>query len=46
MSFKEHAKKFKSDIPEIFLALKDKDTPVIAKISAAVTIAYALSHGT
>ena len=42
-SLKERAKKLKSDIPAIFLALKDKDTPIIAKILAAVTVAYALS---
>lgn len=33
----------KSDIPAIFLALKDKDTPVAAKMLAAITVAYALS---
>jgi len=43
MNFKERAQKLKSDIPAIFLALKDKDTPIIAKILAAVTVAYALS---
>lgn len=43
MNFKERAKKLKSDIPAIFLALKDNDTPIIAKILAAVTVAYALS---
>ena len=32
----------KSDIPAIFLALKDKETPLAAKILAAVTVAYAL----
>ena len=42
-SLKERAKKLKSDIPAIFLTLKDKDTPIIAKILAAVTVAYALS---
>ncbi len=42
-SLKERAKKLKSDIPAIFLALKDKETPIIAKILAAVTVAYALS---
>ena len=42
-SLKERAQKLKSDIPAIFLALKDKDTPIIAKILAAVTVAYALS---
>ncbi len=43
MNFKERAKKLKSDIPAISLALKDNDTPIIAKILAAVTVAYALS---
>ncbi len=43
MNFKERAQKLKSDIPAIFLALKGKDTPIIAKILAAVTVAYALS---
>lgn len=40
---KERAKKLKKEIPAIFLALKDKDTPVIAKILAGLTVAYALS---
>lgn len=31
------------DIPAIFLALKDKDTPIIAKFFACITVAYALS---
>lgn len=43
MNLKSRAKKLKSDIPAIFLALNDKETPIIAKIFAAVTIAYALS---
>lgn len=43
MNLKERAKQLKSDIPVIFLALKDKETPIIAKIIAGVTIAYALS---
>ena len=43
MSLKTSAKKLKSDIPAIFLALKDKNTPVVAKIFAAITVAYALS---
>lgn len=43
MDFKERAKRLKSDIPAIFLALKDADTPIIAKILAAITVAYALS---
>ena len=43
MDLKTRAKKLKSDIPAIFLALKDKETPIIAKIFAGITVAYALS---
>lgn len=43
MNLKERAKKLKTEIPAIFLALKDKDTPVMAKLFAAFTVAYALS---
>ena len=43
MNLKERAKKLKMDIPTIYLALKDKDTPVSAKIFAGITVAYALS---
>lgn len=43
MNLKENVKKLKQDIPTVFLALKDKDTPVAAKVVAAVTVAYALS---
>lgn len=43
ITIQSRAKKLKSDIPALFLALKDEDTPVAAKILAAVTVAYALS---
>lgn len=43
MSLKERAKRLKADIPAISIALKDKETPVIAKIFAGITIVYALS---
>ena len=43
MSLKEKAKQLKTDIPAIFLALKDKKTPWFAKLLAALTVAYALS---
>ncbi|MGN0675413.1 MAG: YkvA family protein [Oscillospiraceae bacterium] len=43
MDMKSRAKQLKTDVPAVFLALKDKETPVIAKILAAVTVAYALS---
>jgi len=40
---KDRAKKLKTDIPAVFLALKDKRTPWYAKILAAVIVVYALS---
>ncbi|MDD3222637.1 MAG: DUF1232 domain-containing protein [Clostridia bacterium] len=43
MTFKERAKKVKQDIQTIFLSLKDKETPIPAKICAGVTVGYALS---
>lgn len=43
MDLKLKARQLKTDIPAIFIALKRKDTPVIAKITAAVTVCYALS---
>ena len=43
MNLKERAKKLKSDIPALALALKDADTPALAKILAGITVAYALS---
>jgi len=43
MKIKERAKKLKRDIPTVFLALKDKETPIPAKIFAALTVVYALS---
>ena len=43
MDLKARAKKLKTDIPAIFLALKDKETPFIAKIFAGSAVAYALS---
>ena len=43
MNLKERAKKLKQDIPAVFLSLKDRDTPLIAKILACITVGYALS---
>ncbi len=37
------AQKLKTDIPAVFLALKEKRTPWYAKIIAAVVVVYALS---
>lgn len=43
MSLKEKAKQLINDIPAVFLALKRKDTPILAKIFGALTVGYALS---
>ena len=43
MNLKEKAKQLKTDIPALFLALKDKETPFVAKLFAGITVAYALS---
>lgn len=40
---KERAKKLKIDIPAVFLSLKSKETPLLAKIFAVITVVYALS---
>ena len=40
---KERAQKLKTDIPAVFLALKDNRTPFLAKMIAAVVVVYALS---
>ena len=43
MDVKSRAKQLKADIPALFLALKDKDTPILAKMFAGLTVVYALS---
>ena len=43
MDLKLRAKQLKNDVPALFLALKDKDTPILAKVFAGITVAYALS---
>ena len=43
MNPKERARSLKKTVPAVFLALKDKDTPVIAKVLAGITVGYALS---
>lgn len=43
MDLKTRAKQLKKDIPALFLALKHKDTPILAKILAGITVGYALS---
>ena len=43
MNFKERAKQLKTDIPAVFIALRKKETPLLSKILAGITVAYALS---
>ena len=43
MDLKARAKKLKTDILALFLALTDSYTSIIAKIFAGITVAYALS---
>jgi uncharacterized membrane protein YkvA (DUF1232 family) len=43
MNLKERAKKLKTDVPALLIAMKSKDTPIVAKVLAGVAIAYALS---
>ena len=43
MNLKESAKKLKTDIPAVFIAMKKRETPLPAKILAGITVLYALS---
>ena len=43
MNLKARAKNLKTSIPALLLSLKDKDTPLPAKIAAGITVGYALS---
>lgn len=40
---KARAKMLKADVPAVFLALRERETPWTAKVLAAVTVCYALS---
>lgn len=43
MNLKRKARRLKTDIPAVFLALKRKETPWYAKVIAAIVVVYALS---
>ena len=43
MNLKERTGKLKTDLPALFLALKDRETPVLTKVFAGIAVAYALS---
>ena len=42
-SLQQRAKQLKTDIPAVFLALRQKETPWYAKVVAGLTVGYALS---
>lgn len=43
MKLRDRAKQLKTDIPALYLSLKNSETPFSVKILAGITIAYALS---
>lgn len=43
VNLRDKTKELKADIPVIYLVLKDKDTPVLAKVFAGIMVGYALS---
>jgi uncharacterized membrane protein YkvA (DUF1232 family) len=43
VDLKERAKKLKTDVPALFKALGKRETPIMAKLLAVLTVAYALS---
>lgn len=43
MNLKERAHQLRMDIPALLIALKDKETPIAAKILAGIVVIYALS---
>ncbi len=43
MKLKEYSNKIKENISAIYISMKNKNTPILAKIFAGITIGYALS---
>lgn len=43
MKLREFSRKIKLKIKAVYLAYKHKDTPIVAKIFAGITVGYALS---
>ena len=43
VNLRKRAEQLKKDVPTVFLALGDKETPLIVKIFAGMTVVYALS---
>ena len=43
INFKKRAQELKIMIPAVFISMKKKETPLMAKLFATLTVAYALS---
>ena len=43
MDWKDRAEQLKTDVPALWLCLRKKETTLLAKVLAAVTVGYALS---
>ena len=43
MNWRTRAEQLKTDVPALWLCLRKKETPLLAKVLAAVTVGYALS---
>jgi len=43
MDIKKRAARLKTDVPAVFLAMKDRQTPFPARVLAALAVGYALS---
>jgi len=43
MNLKERAEQLKTDIPAVFIAMKDKETPLPARLFGAIAVGYILS---
>ena len=43
VNLKERAKQLKVDVPAVFIAMKRRETPMLAKIIAAIAVGYMLS---
>ncbi len=43
MNLRERAQAVKIILPALFIAMQRKDTPLVAKVAAALTVGYALS---
>ena len=43
IDLKQHAQRLKTQLPAVYLCMKDPETPAIAKLTAGAAVVYALS---